>query len=146
MVSDHSLGPSSYRQPFDEIIKQKLETGLSGQRIWQDLVSDYCFNGSYSSVKRYLRRLGSSTPLPFRRMECEPGQEAQVDFDSGAWIIRDGHKRRPHVLRVVLSHSRKSYSEAVDKQSTENFIRVLENAFHSFGGVPKTLVIDTKPP
>lgn len=146
MVSDHSLGPSSYRQPFDEIIKQKLETGLSGQRIWQDLVSDYGFNASYSSVKRYLRRLGSSTPLPFRRMECEPGQEAQVDFGSGAWIIRDGHKRRPHVLRVVLSHSRKSYSEAVDKQSTENFIRVLENAFHSFGGVPKTLVIDTKPP
>lgn len=140
--SGGSLGPPSYCQPFEEIIKRKLEAGLSGQRIWQDLVSDHGFNASYSSVKRYLRRLGSSTPLPFRRMECDPGQEAQVDFGSGAWIIKEGYKRRPHVLRVVLSHSRKSYSEAVYKQSTENFIRVLENAFHSFGGVPRTVVID----
>jgi hypothetical protein len=75
-------------------------------------------------------------------MECEPGQEAQVDFGRGAWIIQDGRKRRTHVLRVVLSHSRKGYSEAVLRQDSESFIRVLENAFHAFGGVPKTLVID----
>ena len=31
------------------------------------------FTGSYSSVKRYVRHLGASTPLPFRRMECAPG-------------------------------------------------------------------------
>jgi hypothetical protein len=46
------------------------------------------------------------------------------------------------VLRVILSHSRKGYSEAVPRQTTENFIRALENAFHHFGGVPKTLVPD----
>ena len=80
--------------------------------------------------------------MPFRRMECDPGEEAQVDFGSGAWIVKDGKKRRAHVLRVILSHSRKGYSEAVFKQSTENFIRVLENAFHAFGGIPQTLVID----
>jgi len=138
----YGLGPPSFCQPFEDVIKQKLDQNLSGQRIWQDLADEHGFNGSYSSVKRYVRRLGGNTPLPFRRMECDPGQEGQVDFGSGAWIINDGHKRRPHVLRIVLSHSRKSYSEAVYKQSTENFIRVLENAFHSFGGVPRTLVID----
>ena len=42
----------------------------------------------------------------------------------------------------MLSHSRKAYSEAVDRQTTENFIRCLENAFAHFGGVTKTLVID----
>jgi hypothetical protein len=46
------------------------------------------------------------------------------------------------VLRVVLSHSRKAYSEAVERQTTENFIRALENAFWHFGGVPQTLVLD----
>jgi len=137
-----SLGPPSLCRPFEEIIKKKLDQNLSGQRIWQDLVDEHGFAGSYSSVKRYLRRLGNSTPLPFRRMECGPGHEAQVDFGSGAWIIEDGKKRRAHVLRVILSHSRKGYSEAVFKQNTENFIRVLENAFHTFGGVPQTLVID----
>jgi hypothetical protein len=42
----------------------------------------------------------------------------------------------------VLSHSRKAYSEAVPRQTTDNFLRVLEKAFRYFGGVPKTLVID----
>ena len=50
--------------------------------------------------------------------------------------------RRTHVLRIVLSHSRKSYSEAVRRQTTEDFIRCLENAFRHFGGAPKTLVVD----
>ena len=141
-VSERSLGPPSLCQPFAETIKKKLDQGLSGQRIWQDLVSEHGFTGSYSSVKRFIRRLGAGTPLPFRRMERAAGHEAQVDFGSGAWIIENGKKRRAHVLRIVLSHSRKAYSEAVFKQTTENFIRVLENAFHSFGGVPRVLVTD----
>jgi hypothetical protein len=43
---------------------------------------------------------------------------------------------------VVLSHSRKGYSEVVWRQTTESFIRCLENSFRHFGGVPKTTVID----
>jgi hypothetical protein len=42
----------------------------------------------------------------------------------------------------VLSHSRKGYSEAVRRQTTESFLRCLENAFRDFGGVPGTVVID----
>ncbi|MHC5055810.1 MAG: hypothetical protein ACYTKD_13955, partial [Planctomycetota bacterium] len=33
-------------------------------------------------------------------------------------------------------------SEAVWRQTTEDFIRVLENAFWHFGGVPRTVVVD----
>ncbi|NIO76199.1 MAG: IS21 family transposase, partial [Armatimonadetes bacterium] len=141
-VANRISGRPSQCTPLADIIKAKLEQGLSAQRIWQDLSADHGFTGSYSSVKRYVSRLGATTPLPFRRMECAPGHEAQVDFGIGAWVIEDGRKRRPHVLRVTLSHSRKSYSEAIWKQTTENFIRALENAFRSFGGVPETLVVD----
>ena len=42
----------------------------------------------------------------------------------------------------MLSHSRKGYSEAVYRQTTESFIRCLENAFWHFGGVPRRLVLD----
>ncbi len=135
-------GRASLCDPFKELIDQKFNIGLSATRIWQDLVSEHGFTGSYTAVKRFVRRLGAATPLPFRRMECEPGQEAQVDFGSGAWVIQDGKKRRPHILRIILSHSRKSYSEPIWRQTTEGFIRALENAFRAFGGVPKTLVID----
>jgi len=130
-------------EPFREVILAKLEQGLTGQRIWQDLAADHGFPASYSSVKRFLRRLGKVAPLAFRRMECAPGEEAQVDFGRGALIVGHGGGRRTSwVLRVVLSHSRKGYTEALFRQQTEPFLRALEHAFHAFGGVPKVLVID----
>jgi len=135
-------GPKSSCDPYRDEIEAKLRQGLSGQRIWQDLAFEREFLGSYSSVKRFIRKLGKSRTLPFRRMETLPGQEAQVDFGRGAPVIRDGKRRYPWVFRIVLSYSRKAYSEAVWRQDTESFLRCLENAFRAFGGVPRTLVPD----
>ena len=135
-------GRKSRCEAWEARITTALEQGLSAQRIYQDLVTEVQFVGSYQSVKRFVRRLGATTALPWRRMECEPGAEVQVDFGQGAWIMVEGKRKRPHVFRIVLSHSRKGYSEAVWHQTTENFIRCLENAFRYFGGVPATTVID----
>jgi transposase len=130
-------------EPYRDVILAKLEAGLSGQRIYQDLVEEHGFSHSYESVKRFVQKLRTTRELPFRRIESAPGEEAQVDFGQAAPVVGpDGKRRRPHLLRVVLSHSRKGYSEAVDRQTTENFVRCLENAFRHFGGVPRTLVID----
>src|SRR5208283_3262593 len=136
-------GPASKCEPFRGIILAKQAQGLSGQRIYQDLVGEQGFQHSYDSIKRFVRHLGRRNELPFRRMECAAGQEAQVDFGTGAPVIGlDGRRRRTYVFRIVLSHSRKAYSEAVFHQTTEDFLRCLENAFYHFGGVPQTLVLD----
>lgn len=147
-----SSGPRSRCEPYLDIIGSCLERGLSAQRIWQDLRTEQGFAGGYDGVKRFVRRLRTANPLPYRRMECEPGAEAQVDFGTGApVVIPEGQplplgvhsrRRKPHVFRMVLSHSRKGYSEVVWRQSTDDFIRCLENAFWFFGGVPRTLVVD----
>ena len=130
-------------EPFREMILAKLEQGLSAQRIYQDLVDEHGFDQKYHSVRRFVAKLNQVQPLPFRRIEVAAGEEAQVDFGTGAPIVgEDGKRRRTLVLRVVLSHSRKGYSESVFRQTTENFIRCIENAFRHFGGVPKTLVPD----
>jgi transposase len=120
-----------------------LEAGLSAQRIWQDLQGGHGFPGSYESVKRFVRRLRARTPRVFERMECEPGEEVQVDFGTGAWIVdAQGRRRRSWVFRATLSHSRKGYSEAVFRQDAQTFVRCLENAFRHFGGVPRSVVPD----
>jgi len=136
-------GQISQCQPHHEAILGKLQQGLSAQRIYQDLVTESGFVGSYYSVRRYVGKLTAATKLPFRRMECPPGHEAQVDFGKGAPVIEPGQRRhRPHVFRVVLSHSRKGHSEATYRQRTDDFLTCLENAFWDFGGVPRTVVID----
>ena len=97
--------------PFRDLILAKVREELSAQRIYQDLVNDARYTGSYYSVRRFVQKLTSKLPLPMRRMECAPGFEAQVDYGSGAPILMpDGHRRKTNVFRLVLSHSRKGYS------------------------------------
>jgi len=142
-LSEAACESLSRCEPWRQLILAKLEGGLTAQRIYQDIASEEGYGGSYYSVCRFVRKLGAAAPLPFRRMECEAGAEAQIDFGTGARIIgADGKRHHSHVLRVVLSCSRKGYSEAVDRQSSDNFLRCLENAFVHFGGVPRALVID----
>jgi len=136
-------GPESQCESLRKVIEDKLEEGLSRQRIYQDLIDEHGFDGSYYSVRRFVNRLGDNKPIPFRRMESMPGEQAQIDFGTGAPVVRqDGKRKRPHVFRIVLSFSRKAYSEVVYRQTTDNFIRCLEDAFWHFGGIPKTLIID----
>lgn len=136
-------GRASVCEAHREKVRGKLEAGLSAQRIWQDLVAEDGYAASYDSVKRYVRKLSGARVLPFRRMERGPGEEAQVDFGLGGWVeVPGGKRRRPHVFRIVLSHSRKGYAEAVWRQTTESFIRCIENAFWAWGGAVKVLVID----
>ena len=137
-----SAGRQSVCLPWSPQIEAAVALGLSAQRIYQDLVVEQGFVGSYQAVKRFVRQLRKIQPEAFVRIEVEPGTEAQVDFGQGAWVWVSGRRKRPHLFRVVLSHSRKAYSEVVWHQTTEAFIRCLENAFRYFGGVPKTLVID----
>lgn len=136
-------GPASECASFRPVIEAKLQAGLTAKRIHQDLVDEHGFTGKYWSVRRYVARLRKRVELPCRRLETLPGEEAQVDFGSGAPVIgADGKRRRPWIFRIVLSHSRKAYSEAVWRQTSDAFIHCLENAFAHFGGVPKRLVID----
>jgi hypothetical protein len=69
-------------------------------------------------------------------MEARPGEEVQVDFGLGAPISEGtARPRRSWVFRMVLSYSRKAYSEAILRQDTETFLRCLENGLREFGGV-----------
>ena len=136
-------GRTSDCEPWRDAIQSKHDLGLSAQRIYQDLVIEHSFTGTYYSVRRFVRQLSPSTELPFRRMECGPGEEAQVDFGTGARIVgRDGKRKKTHLFRIVLSHSRKGYSEVVYRQTTDDFLRCIENAFRQFGGVPRRLILD----
>jgi hypothetical protein len=71
-------GRPSCCQPFAQHIEAAAAVGLSAQRIYQDLVSEHGFTGSYQAVKRFVRQWRQTQPTPFIRMEVEAGAEAQV--------------------------------------------------------------------
>jgi transposase len=101
------------------------------------------FDGSYQSVKRFVSKLRQIDPKLVCRIEVRPAEEVQVDFGKGPTLVNaQGKKIKTWVFRMVLSHSRKAYSEAVLRQNTETFLRCLENAFRQFGGVSLTVNLD----
>lgn len=127
---------------FHDIICEKLDKGQQGRSIFQDLVIEYDFTGSYDAVKRYVRKLKAKTPKLYMRIETPPGEEAQVDFGEGAPTLRKDKYRKPWLFIMTLSNSRKSYEECVWSQDVETFIRCHENAFQFFGGVTRIVKID----
>lgn len=136
-------GRRSECEPFRQQIEENLEKGLSADRIWRELKAEHGYRHSYESVKRYVRKLKAKAPKRIWRMECEPGEEAQVDFGVPRTLKGEKGKLRPsNVLRVKLSYSRKAYSESLPRQTTQCLVRALENAFRHFGGVPATLRVD----
>jgi len=112
-------------RPF--VYRLALEEGLSGF-IGNDTDGVTIeVEGLGAQVDAFVARLREEAP-PLARIDSVAVRELSLVGDEG--------------FRIVLSHSRKAYSEVVWRQTTESFIRCLENAFRYFGGVPKTLVID----
>lgn len=148
MVPDECILPSlppprnSLLVPHVPAIKAGLEKRLSAQRIYQDLVEDGGFRGSYDSVKRYIRKVRKKAPHFFERLPVFPGHEAQVDFSQGPMIGDGSAKRRSWLFKMTLSFSRHAYEELVFGQDVETFMRCHERAFAFFGGVPGTVKID----
>jgi len=62
---------------YHDVIEEKLELGLSVQRIWQELVEEYGYGHSYESVKRYVRGQRKKRRL-VGVMHSAPGEEAQL--------------------------------------------------------------------
>jgi transposase len=125
---------------YGDTIRERVDQGLTLQRIWQDLVEEFGYPHSYESIKRYARRL----ERPKHRVGVyhhAPGDEAQVDFFTGAPTFQEarGQWKKPWVFRMTLCHSRHGYEEAVWDQRLETFLRLHENAFRDFGGVPKVI-------
>ena len=137
---DGQARPRSAAAQYRDAIVEKLERGLTVQRVYQDLQEEYAYSHSYESVKRFVRK------LPRRRravgvMHTVPGEEGQVDFFQGPPTLdeRTGQWRRPWVFRMTLCHSRHGYEEAVWDQKVATFLRLHENAFRDLGGVVRVI-------
>jgi len=102
------------------------------------------YEGSYSSVWRFVHKIEPFAPGVTVRLETPPGYEAQVDFgEVGAFLDpASGQRRKSYVFVMTLSFSRYLYAELVFDQKALTWLGAHTRAFAFFGGVPQRLVID----
>ena len=110
-IPAESAVSASAAEPYREIIEHALDRGRNAMGIWQGLLSDQGFAGSYESVKCFVRKLrGVRSAEAAGIIQTEPGEEALVDYGTGP-MVRDpktGKYRRTRLFVMTLGYSRKS--------------------------------------
>jgi transposase len=129
--------------PYADLVvslrKQKVEMAALFARL-----QERGYEGSYSSVWRYVRKIEAKTPEVTLRVETPPGYEAQVDFgEVGTFLDPDTRQsRKTYAFVMTLSYSRMLYAELVFDQKALTWLAAHTRALAFFAGVPERLVID----
>jgi transposase len=136
---------ASVCEPYREIIELGLRRGRNAMAIWQDMVTDLGFTGSYETVKRFVHKLRESVgPEAVGIIQTAPGEECQVDYGTGP-MVRDpqtGKYRRTRLFVMTLGYSRKSVRLLVFRSSTRTWAELHEKAFRRLGGSCRVVVLD----
>jgi transposase len=113
------------------------------RELHDHLVAEYGYEGSYNSVRRYVR---AHYPGPkrrtYRRVETPPGAQTQTDW--GEYPRLDvGQGREPlHAFVMVLSHSRKPAVVWSRDETLLSWLTCHNEAYRRFGGVAAVNRID----
>jgi len=124
---------------FTPIITARLATypELSAVRLFEE-VRAAGYRGGLTQLRDYVARARPRVaPEPLVRFETPPGHQAQVDFATFRfpWGTR-------YALLVVLGYSRVLWLKFYSRQTLATVMSGLEEAFATFGGVPRELLFD----
>jgi transposase len=130
-------------EPYRALVEELRSKGVNIKTVWRRL-RDRGYEGSMHAVYRFVWQMeGKGRPDLTVRVECAPGEEAQVDFGYvGLLLNEQGQGRKAWAFVMTLSWSRHMYVEFVFDQRLETWLRLHVNAFAFFGGVPRRLVCD----
>ncbi|MCF8131078.1 MAG: IS21 family transposase [Deltaproteobacteria bacterium] len=128
--------------PFKQDIIRDLEAYPYSAAQILDRIREIGFEGGYSIVKKYVRKVRPPKVLPYLTLSFAPGECAQVDWGSYGSVPVGSTKRRLSFFVMVLCYSRMAYVEFTVSQTMEHFLSCHQNAFHFFGACPKKIMVD----
>ena len=131
--------------PFKKEVEDWVSSNVSGTVILRTLQEKHDYEGGYSSVKRFIKKLKDSAPPDATVMlDFDPGEVAQVDFGKGPEIIdvTTGEVISTHFFVMTLAWSRHQYAEIVRDQKLTTWLGCHRRAFEFFNGIPARVMID----
>jgi len=137
------VATSKVRDHADQLQKWHSD-GIHGTVMLRALREQHQFEGSYSSVRRFIQRLDKANPKVTTVLDFQPGEVAQVDFGQGPEItdVRTGETFKTQIFVMTLCWSRHQYVELVLNQKVATWLGCHRRAFEFFGGLPKVITID----
>jgi transposase len=142
--------------PFVGVVDAWLraDVDLRASVIWERLVDQYGFAGTYQRVKLHVAearpRIAAELACQdenrlsglHRRFETIPGAQAQVDCGDEGGILAHVGIAAVYSFHMVLSYSRDPFCCYTTSQDLATFWDCHWRAFAHFGGVPASIVYD----
>jgi len=133
---------TSILDPFKPEINRMLEKhNYTATQVYQQL-QELDYNGSYNTIKRYVRKIRPRRSEPYLKLSFAPGECAQVDWGSFGSVNVGNTRRRLSFFVMVLCYSRFMYVEFTVSQTMEHWLSCHQHAFEFFGGVPDRVMVD----
>lgn len=131
-------------EPYREQVLEWDKQQIRGTVIYQALVTRFGYQGSYDSVRRFLKKNQEPTNKATTVLHFDPAQAAQVDFGKGPTIkdVDTGEEISTWIFVMTLCYSRHAYIEIIPDQSSMSWLGCHRRAFEFFGGVPSKIIID----
>lgn len=120
----------------------------TARRVYERLRDELGYEGSYSTVQRYVRAWREEAAAAgdareaagYLLLDWAPG-ECQVDFGQADFRVR-GSMRRGHFLVVAFPHSNAGFAQVMWGETSECVCQGLRDVFEFVGGVPRRAVFD----
>ena len=115
----------------------------TARRVYDRLVEEQGFDGSYQIVQRYVKRWRQEHRLPgdgYLELEWSPGV-MQADFGLAQAVVA-GSRTDVHCLVASFPYSNMRYAVALPGENAECVCEGLLEVFEHIGAVPPVLVLD----
>lgn len=130
-------------------LKQDLVEKLSKQkhtakRIYDRLVAEKKFHGSYSTVREAVHQLRTEQIVPSQAdipLEYDAGDAIQIDWGE-ATVYLNSQKTKINFFCGRLCYSCDIFVQAFFSQNLESFLEAQQRMFDYFNGIPKRLIFD----
>ena len=114
---------------------------LTAQRAFEEL-RKLGYEGSYSTVRTYLKDNRIKPKARTIRFETAPGAQAQMDWSTYTLNFEQEGRRRVELFSYILGYSRRQYICFTERQDFETTVRQHIAAFEHLGGVAAVCLYD----
>ena len=135
--------------------KEKKKIFYYKRDLWQYLTDNYDLKCAQSSFRRYISSVGEfddyfksgrhrtvKSPAPLR-FETGAGEQAQLDWkESMTFVLKSGEEIIINIFVLILSFSRFRVYRVSLTKTQDVLFHFMNQAFESFGGVPKEILTD----
>jgi transposase len=132
------LGP--FKAIIDQILADDQKAPPKQQhyatQLYQRLVTEHGYQGSYDQVRRYVQAQRRTVPETFVPLSHAPGSRAECDFGHIYVDFPDGRRQVP-VLLVTWAYSHFPFALALPSEKVEAILEGMVQALAFFGCVPR---------